>query len=373
MYIYFVLLFFLLLFWILNIPAFANNNSDNPYIKTINWLFVSVIYFILALLSYFRGINVGTDYSLYYSFYESGLFEDYFDPFIVIIFNFAVHLDEFRFITLISTGVFLTVFFMLQKKYAYSIVNFTFLFVTTFVFFFFLNGLRQAVAMSVLWIGLMKLGNKSKKDVFFLIIIIIIAAQIHISAYFTFVFLIVKYFSINKRMVLIGLLIVTIGFFTNIVKGSLGEVLMQVDFYSQKYSNNLDFFFQQNKEKGMLQFFPILIQFIFLFIWISWKDLKGIESNKLIENYYFLYLLFFTASGIEAVDRFQVYLYPSVIFFYDLMLFKMFRSSKLKREKIIVCSFSLIIVIFWVIYYSLRIAQNTNGLVPYSVWGNFNF
>lgn len=368
MSIYFYFLLAVSIIWIINIPFISNNENKVKYIRTINWIFFILIFLGLFFLAYFRGIEVGTDYSLYYSFFYSKLYKEFFDPFIVIIFSIADLFNDFRWVTIVSTLVFLSMFYYMQKKYAYSIVNFLFLFLTSFVFFFFLNGLRQALAMAVLWIGLMALIKGRKKDVIIYIIIVIIAAQFHISAYMALVFIFAKYFKVNIRMLSLGFFLVCLGYFTDVIKGSLSGILMNIDFYTAKYSNDLDFFFEQNKEKGLLQFIPILVQFVFFYIWIAWKEFKKIEIGKYVENYYFIFLVFYAASGIEAIDRFQFYLYPSVIFFYDMVIFNILKNTETKREQIMVWLFSCSMIVFWIVYYSLRVIQNNNGIIPYSLW-----
>jgi hypothetical protein len=367
MFIYFLLLLLLCVFMFLNIPIFVVRHQNNHFIKSINWLFVLFVFFSLFLLAYGRDIRVGTDYYLYQSFYVSRLYKE-FDPFIVMIYDIAHYFDQFRIVTALSSIIFLTSFFYLQKKYAYSIVNFTFFFVTSFLYFFFLNGLRQALAMAVLWIGLMLLDKSRKKSLFYYFIIVLIAGQFHVSAYFTFVFIIVLYFKVTRRIILIGFLIMAIGFFTGIIKESVSGLLMQVGIYTEKYSQNLDFFFIQNKEKSIVQFLPVAAQFAFFFIWVHWRKINKVATNLSIENLYFLFLMLYTAAGIEAVDRFQVYLSPSVLFFYDMVLFKLMVQSHTKTERIFGYLFAFVIIFFWILYYSLRVIQNTNGILPYLFW-----
>ncbi|PEF41075.1 hypothetical protein CON84_01745 [Bacillus sp. AFS094228] len=370
MFIYIILGIVLLLFWLFNLPFLTVKRGEIVYIKCINWLFIFCIFIFLFFLSYMRGINVGTDYYLYFNFFNKLMYKEYFDLGIRFIYDIANYFNDFRIITIIATLVFLLIFYYLQNKYSYSVVNFIYMFVISFLFFFFLNGLRQAIAIAILWIGLLSLSeNKNKKrELFLFFLIVVIAAQFHISAVMGFFFLVVKKFKINGRTLFIGLLVVTFSFFTDILKDFIGSLLMNIDFYTEKYSYDTDFFFRVNKEKGIIQFIPILMQFGFFFVWLKWKKLKGIKGNYIIENYYYLYLFFYAASGIEAIDRFQLYLYPSIVFFYDMVLFLIIKSCNTKKELLVAWGTSTIIIFFWLAYYLLRIFQNTNGIVPYSFW-----
>lgn len=368
MSVYISLGFCLLILWLFNLPQIANNDVKNKNFIFLNRIFITSIFIFLFFLSYFRGINVGTDYFLYYRFFQTELYKEFFDPFIVKMFDVSVYFDDFRIITLISTIIFLTIFFYLQKKFAYNPVNFTLMFVLSFLYFFFLNGLRQALAMSILWIGLMCLKQPNLKGKIKFVVMVIIAAQFHISAYMALFFFFISKLRVNIPLLTLSFFLVTMGFFTDFIRDNIESLLLTIDFYRNKYINNLDYFFSVNKEKGIIQFIPIFVQFIFFFMWLVFKKWKDFEGDKMIESYYLFYLLFYSASGIEAVDRFQFYLYPSIIFFYDMIMFYFIKYGKTKKEMIISWFFCFLVVTFWFLYFVLRLIQNTHGVVPYLLW-----
>jgi EpsG family len=341
-------------------------------VKYFNKLYVIMFFLFLALFSILRGLNVGTDYKMYNYFFLNRNYNDYFDMGIVIIYNISVFFKNFQLFTIICTLLFLYFTFRLIKKYSYNIITALSLFILSYFYYLILNQTRQAIAIIILWIGLLAFSNNRKRGILVFIPSVIIAAQFHYSAYLTLGFLFLNFIKVNRRFLLIGFIIVIFGYFTDIIRSIVSPILTNLTFYEAKYSSDLSQFFGKNKEKGFLQFLPVMIQFILFYIWLGYKKTNVTEKKNsitLIETYYFFYLILYCVAGIEATDRFQIYLYPSIIFFYDMFIYYiMGQPVRNKKESLFRIALFIIIITFWLIYYLLRVIQNTNGIIPYLLW-----
>ncbi|MEG9295982.1 EpsG family protein [Mangrovibacillus sp. Mu-81] len=369
MFIYLFIGTIIFFYWIFNIPYIGRFNSKKYYLTTLNEFFLRCLYCILLIIAVTRGVEVGTDYTLYYNFFYNKLFNENFDTFVIWIYSVAHHFEEFRIFTLITSFLFLFIFYLIQKNYSYDKVTFTTLFVISYLYYFSFNGIRQALAMGFLWLGIMILRSNKVKSYIYFLLFVFVAAQFHISAYLGVFFVFINKINLRINYIWFGFIFTSIGYFTPILKERISTLLMNFDFYVNKYSNNLEFFFESSKEKGIIEYMPVVIQFSFFILWMIIKHRKQLQGTNIIENYYFIYLLLYSAAGIEAVDRFQVYFYPSIIFFYDMFIFHVLKHFvKTKREVFIGYIIAISIMLFWFSYYILRIVQNTNGIVPFSTW-----
>jgi len=167
-----------------------------------------------------------------------------------------------------------------------------------------------------------------------------------------------KKIKLNKKVYLYSILFITFGYFTEYLKELIYPIISSVEFYNEKYSYNPDFFFEVNKEKGFIQFIPILIQYLFFMLFVLKNFAEKLSKKDIfVTNYYFIFLFLYSFSGIESIDRLQLYFIPSIIFFYDMLLFKRKNNSLL----------GVLVIVFWVAYFTIRILQGTNGIYPFEL------
>jgi len=237
-------------------------------------------------------------------------------------------------------------------------------FILTFTYYASFNQIRQIIVVALIFYFVHYLIF-NKKDKLKFILIIILSMTFHASATFLLVFLLIpqKRFSLNF---VIPLFIATIIlYFIPNFKNAIGEVLVSFsDFYKNKYGNNLYFLIQINKEKGLIQLIPVVIQMIIVVSSYFYSN-NSIKNNKLYffsSNVLIMNLALYSLSGIEAIDRMQLYFSVFNIYFYSIYIHQLLNDQKKYRGIII----STMIILFWVFYYSLRLFNNHHGIVPYS-------
>ncbi|MGP7818739.1 EpsG family protein [Niallia sp. 01092] len=336
-----------------------------------NKIYVVVFVLFTLLFSVLRNISVGTDYEMYSYFFYNRNFTEKFDPAINLIYWISLLFNNFQLFAILTTLIFLLVTLFLVKKYSYNIIASLSIFTLSYFYYLIFNQTRQALAIVILWIGVLAINKNKKRGLLIFIPSILVAAQFHFSAYLTFGFLIFYFVKVNRKVLILGFLIVVFGYFTDAIRSVVSPILTSITFYEAKYSTELTEFFNQNKEKGIIQFLPILVQFVFLYLWIEFKARKfiSVKYGLFLETYYFCYLFLYCVAGIEATDRFQFYLYPSIIFFYDMVFYHLLSPIVSgKNERLFRLILFIIIIIFWFVYYLLRLFQNTNGIVPYLLW-----
>ncbi|WKA53962.1 EpsG family protein [Planococcus shixiaomingii] len=369
MYPYLILGSLLYMIFLLNLPLFYTKNNGMTHLKLMQLIFLIPIIIFLFFMTVLRSINVGIDYPMYHSFYVNGDYGKYFDYLIILIYDFARQEGNFLIFTAMITGLFLMFNLMAIKKVSYNFfVSFTF-FILSYYFFYVFNGMRQAVAISVVFLGITYILKKQLKTKDFLVylLLIILAMQFHHSAIYMFPIIFLRLLKINKPIVIIAFICTVSGYFFALPKEIVSDLLINFNYYSQKYLNNSEFFFTVNKQKGLIEFFPVLIQYFFLYYILSIKKAEKV-SDKFILTYYLGFLFLYSGSGIEAVDRFQFYFYPSVILFYDYLIHSIYESKEIEnRRSLIGISKTMAIasVSFWFLYFVIRVIQGTHGINPY--------
>ncbi|MBZ9537121.1 EpsG family protein, partial [Cytobacillus oceanisediminis] len=218
---------------------------------------------ILFGLAAFKGIRVGTDYPMYYYFFDDVAYEGRVELGISYIYQLAIINDSFLIFS--SIIYFLIVTFLLlgiKKNCPNYLIGILFL-VLTYVYFTSFNQLRQMLAVSLVFYGITLIISKKKNNKLKFIFIIAIALMFHNSAIFAFIFLLIPKVKYKPRIV-IPLFLTTIAlYFIPDVKNFIGlQVVKLSGVYAQKYANNLDYFFSINKEKGIIQLIPVLVQMI---------------------------------------------------------------------------------------------------------------
>lgn len=370
MYIYIIVGSLLYVIFLLNMPLYQKKNNKITHLDIMRLVFLIPVIGFLFYISVFRSLNVGADYSMYYSFYINGDYAENFDYFIVLIYDFARQEGDFLIFTFILTGLFIAFNLLAIKKLSYNFfVSFIF-FILSFYFFYIFNGMRQAVAISIIFLGIYYIQKEQLKikDFLLYLLLIILAMQFHFSAVFAFSIIFLRFPKINKSIVIVAFIFTAIGYFFSFPKELFSSLLMNFDFYAQKYVNNIDFFFSVNKQKGLMEFVPVLIQYLFLYYILTIKRTEN-KSSRFILNYYLCFLILYSSSGIEAVDRFQFYFYPSIILFYDYLINTIY-TERVKENRNYAISvnktIAIVSVSFWFLYFIIRVIQGTHGIYPYN-------
>ncbi|MEH7400125.1 EpsG family protein [Gottfriedia acidiceleris] len=373
MIIYFLLLSVSLIFWASTLNIHYNNVLFNQVHRFNKITFLIVSFLILVVLDVNRGITVGIDYQMYYSFYESRQYGEFFDFFINRFYDLAIFLGEFRVITFCIVVLYLGFIFIAFYKLSLNIYTAVLLFYLTFNYFFAFNIMRQTAAMGIVVFSVVYVIKGGKKSFFKFLFLIILASLFHRSAILCLLFWLFRYMKINTFIMVLTSFFIPISYFSNYLKSNIQWILLKMPFFTEKYSDNLGYFFVQNKEKGIIQFLPILFQILILLMYIIvYKNEKKSLKTKIFINYYYSYLLLYGFSGIEAIDRFQLYLSASSILFFDNYIFYLWKKKikVLKHKQGIYILIIFAMILFWSGYLVLRIIQNTAGITPYIIWKN---
>lgn len=373
MYTYLVIGSLMYIIFLVNLPLLHDMKKGLTHVKVLRTLFLIPVIGVLFYMTVFRSLNVGTDYSMYYNFYLRGNYESFFDFFIVLIYDFAREKGNFLVFTFITTALFLIFNLWAIKRISYNFfVSFT-IFILSFYFFYIYNGMRQAVAISLIFMAIYYIRKEELKvkDVFLYIICMLSAVLFHFSAIYMMPLIALRFVKVNKKTVVIAFILTTLGYFLPFTKDIYTSLLMNFEFYVEKYGSQSDVFFSVNKEKNWLEFLPVIIQFIFLYYSLTLIDIKNI-SNRFVINYYLGFLFLYGGAGIEAIDRLQLYFYPAIILFYDYLIFAVNKKHEIKHQIGILSSGNLMVlfsVSFWFLYFILRVLQGTHGISPYNLIG----
>lgn len=373
MYTYIIVGSLLYIIFLINLPLLHDLNKGMTHVKALRILFLIPVIGFLFYITVFRSLNVGTDYSMYYNFYIRGDYVEIFDFFIVLIYDFARSEGNFLLFTFILTSLFLIFNLWAIKKNSNNFfVSFTF-FILSFYFFYVYNGMRQAVAISIIFMAIyyVQKDKLNVKHMFFYGFFMILATLFHFSAIYMIPLFALRFLRVNKLTVIIAFSITTLGYFLPFTKDIYTSLLMNFDFYVEKYERQPEEFFNVSKDKSWLEFFPVIIQYVFLYYSLTLTKHKNV-SNHFIVNYYLGFLLLYTGSGIEAIDRLQFYFYPSVILFYDYLIYTVYTKKELKNHTGLFSTGKLMVlfsVSFWFLYFVIRVLQGTHGLNPYEFMG----
>ncbi|MBY0196838.1 EpsG family protein [Priestia megaterium] len=340
------------------------------FIEKNNFMF-GFWFLVLLSLAVCKGINVGTDYRMYYNFFLHQSYDGV-ELGISTIYDISVKYHNFFLFALCIYFIFLFFIFWGIKKNSPNYLISILVFILTHVYFTGYNQLRQIIAVAIIFAFVSYLVSDKKFDKFKYIIVILVALLFHNSAIFLFcLFLIPKKRFAGK--VVIPLFILTIIlYFVPEFKNKIGEIIVKFSgFYMEKYETNLDYFFEVNKEKGLLQLVPVVIQMIIVTISLYFPKIKTsltFNSNlyKFSSNVIIINLILYSLAGIEAIDRLQVYFSCFNIYFYSFLIHLLLNSKDKKNSKV----FIVFIAAFWVLYYTLRLITNVHGIVPYSLLNN---
>lgn len=324
-------------------------------------------FFILLSVATFRGLTVGTDTSMYYRFFTTHDYRDV-EPAVRMLYEGAQsgqHYVLFQFF--MSVLFLLCMFYGIRKHCPNGLVGVLFL-VLTFIYYTSLNQMRQLVAAAILFCFVDFLLEKGFRKLKF-VIVILVASLFHQSALFLLLLLLLPQKRFHPLVALLLFTMTTVFYFTPQLKDGIGQLLSTLPtFYEAKYEQNLATFFLTNKEKGLIEFLPIVAQMLIVLLAYYYPATKEPRINNrffdLTTNIYVLYLSFYALAGIEAIDRLQVYAAVCAIYFYAFYVHILLRDNQKLVGKLVVA----FIFLFWSGYYVLRLLNNNQGIVPYMMF-----
>ncbi|MFC6169394.1 EpsG family protein [Loigolactobacillus jiayinensis] len=340
----------------------VSSTSVRPFF---NFLFLVL----LIYLATFRSRSVGTDYSMYNGFFSmtnQQLKAIYIEKGYLLIYSIARWVNDFRVVPFISFLLFFTGLYKFSKEIKMSTEVLLGFLVCSYLYCNSLNGIRQMSAIGVVFFALSLylnvdiLAQHRWLNIALYIFIIYIASLFHASAWFAIALPLIKYVPISSIWVVLGGLLTGIGFFTKFISGLMPKLVFLFPHYVEKHDGANSAFFVDPGSKGIIEFLPILIQFIFLFLicYYSWKFVK---LNKFITAGYFAYLFLFIGGGNFTVTRVQAYLLPFLVFFYG----KYVQESTENIARLRSNWFKVIIVLFFSFYFVFRLSRNISGIVPF--------
>lgn len=353
----FLLLYIILLQRLLVMPASYGATGYEQKSKSLLVLAFCTLLAFAAL----RGGAVGTDTAMYRRFFLARTYEE-FELAVRSLYELAYTMSMYEIVPFVLAALFLYGMLRGIYKHCPNDAIGLLLFVLTFVYFTSFNQMRQLVAAALLF-GFIELFMKKGFQKYQFVLIIVIATLFHQSAIFLVFMLLLPKRRFHPALIVTAFVAATICYFTPAVKETMGMVLSTMSsFYEEKYAHEVDDFFQVNKEKGIVEFLPIAVQMIIVLA-ACYYPKQPAPFFQLVTNIYVLYLTLFAFSGIEAIDRVQVYLGVFAIYFYSLFIHDLLQAPNKWLGKLVVC----VLLLFWCGYYVLRLLNNHQGIVPYTL------
>lgn len=334
--------------------------------------FLSFLFLILLLyLATFRSRSVGTDYSMYNGFFfmtNQQLKAIYIENGYLLIYGIARWANNFYIVPFISFLLFFVGIYRFSKEVELSTEVLLGFLVCSYLYCSSFNTIRQMSAIGIVFFALSlyisdKILPKHRwLNIMLYVSIVYIASQFHASAWVALLLPFIEYIPISSTLVFWGGVLTTIGFFTKFINNVIPQLVILFPHYLTKHNGIDSAFFVDQGSKGIVEFLPILIQFIFLFL-ICYYARRFIRTNKFISSGYLVYLLLFIGGGNASIIRVQAYLLPFIIFFYG----KYFQdgSGSILHLKNSVVKF--IIILFFIVYFIFRLLRNISGVVPFTL------
>ncbi|MGD6816609.1 EpsG family protein [Metabacillus sp. 113a] len=342
-----------------NNEIFVDKNNITLYI----W------FVILLSLAAFKGIEVGSDYPMYYNFFVNQSYGGI-ELGVQFIFNLVAQFNSFVIFSFVVYFIFLNFIFQGIKKNTPNYLISVLVLILSYTYFASYNQIRQMIAVSLIFCFVEYLVTNNRFDKIKFLLIIFIAFLFHTSAIFLLVLLLIPSKKINPRFVIPLFLLTIFLYFIPEFKNQAGEIISYFSgFYGEKYSGREAFFFGVNKEKGLLQLLPVIIQMIivvFSLYFSRYKDSININNKlyNLSTNIVVVNLCLYSLAGIEAIDRIQVYFSCFNIYFYSILLHLLFNHDKKTYGFLM----AVLIIAFLLLYFTLRLINNIHGIVPYTLF-----
>ena len=327
-----------------------------------NHLLLALWFVVLVAMGSYKGLYVGTDSFMYYHFFINQSF-DQVEPAIQLFYRLAHHFNQYLFLQLSVAFTFLYFMFHGIKKNCPDFLMSLLFFILTFTYYASFNQMRQMLAVAIIFCFFSYLTTNNTKKLKFCAVILL-ASLFHYSALFLLLLFLIPQKRWTLKIVIPAFIVVIIFYFIPAIKNVIGETLLQFSsFYANKYGSNVHFFFQMNKEKGWIQLLPVIVQmgFVISSYFSVNTSLKNDKLFFLSSNVVVLNLILYALAGIEAIDRLQLYFSVFNIYFYSFYMHQLLNDERKLRAYFM----SIMIVLFWLLYYLLRLLANHHGIVPY--------
>ncbi|MBY0124238.1 EpsG family protein [Bacillus sp. S/N-304-OC-R1] len=345
------------------------NTSSNEFYVARSNITLFFWFMILLGLAAFKGVEVGVDYPMYYSFFLNKAYIDLLEPGVSFIYELAVKYDNFYVFSVSVYFAFLFFIFLGIKKNLPNYLISLLFFILTYTYLNSYNQIRQMIAVSIIFCFVNYLLTNNKGDRLKYIIVIFLALLFHNSVIFTILLFFIPKKKFNSKLVIPLFLLTIVLYFLPGFKNMVGDIIINISgIYAEKYTTNLDFFFEVNKDKGILQLIPVIIQMIIVSISLYFpedeKDLKinyklyHFSTNLVIVN-----LWLYSLAGIEAIDRIQIYFSCFNLYYYPILIHLLLNSKRRFHGL-----FVILIAGFWILYFALRLYINIAGVVPYRLF-----
>lgn len=355
-------IYIILLILALCLILFSYDIKYNMYVTSV----VCFVFIILFFVGIFRSYSVGTDYRMYHNVFMYYTYDDMVSDSMESGFahleTFAQSLNTFWIVPAFVLIIIGMSIYLLNRQFHVNRFSLLSFFILTGLYFQSFSALRQICAIGIVYIGiyfLFKYESNIFIGIFLFLLCVYVAHYFHRSAIFSLFFLILPYISYSKKTVYFFGVFTT---FLFLIGNSFDDILMKmVPFYGNRYVQNM---YNINSFGNTSQLIPIIIQFIFLYMFVSNNSINS-SKDKFILSGYLLYLFMFSFINNNAFRRFQIYtfIFPmlySCLFINGInlrgkIISKMKRSNKLEY------------ICFWIILYMFKLFSNKSALVPYSI------
>lgn len=327
-------------------------------------LFIAFV--ILLELAALKGVGVGVDYPMYYGFFLNKSYSEI-EPGIRFFYDLAIKYDNFFVFSIGIYSLFLFFIFMGIRKHSPNYLISVLFFLLTYIYLNSYNQLRQMLAVSIIFCFVNDLLTNKKTDKIKYFFIILIALLFHNSAIFLFLLFFIPKKRFSPKVVIPLFLVTILLYFIPSFKNQVGVVISSISgLYAEKYATGGYNFFGVNKEKGLLQLIPVMMQMVIVTIALYFpkEDPKLNINYKLYHfsaNLVIISLWLYSLAGIEAIDRLQLYFSSFNLYFYPILIHLLLNGKKKRHGQL----FILFITGFWILYYILRLDINVAGVVPY--------
>jgi hypothetical protein len=251
--------------------------------------------------------------------------------------------------------LFVTSFFVLLGvgyfiyKNSNNVVFSLYLFVTLYLYFFSFNGIRQAIAISIVVSGFHLIRERS---LFKYLIIVLIASLFHVTAVLMLSIYIVYGIRLNKRNISILLLFFFFTYF--LLKPIINTILKNI--------TSLSYLADKQLFEGSGLLFPLIsLSVLTLLLFVRFTEGSNKYFDYLILMVIFSFLLSIISMEVSLILRLNYYL----MIFYIIAIPYALRLIKDKKLRIILTYFTTIITMTYLI---IRMTEGWHGIQPYLIF-----
>ncbi|WP_169303855.1 EpsG family protein [Limosilactobacillus vaginalis] len=327
------------------------------------------IVLLLLFLTVSRGITVGTDYPAYNGYFYSTKDElkvQYIENGYILLNSFAQSLNIFIIIPMCEFIISFFGMYSLAKVNNCNDFSFISMYILTYTYMQSFNALRQFIAIGFITFGCTFLFSNRKFKLFWFVIFILLAYEFHSSSLIMLIIPILMKIRVTNVKVLLAGILTSFLFISKLGLKIIQPLIMMNDHYAIKYSDQASFLISAGN-KGIVQFLPVIIQFIlfYLFLTISKKNqnssyvVNQVKYNFVLSGYLF-FLMFYSVGGNGVMDRIQMF-----FFIFCIMANCYFIDNVAGTSSEIRYLYQVSVILFWIVYCLLRLIINNADVVPY--------